>query len=76
MMCSVPDSPWNYLTIQLNRTSEDQTGDPDLYGSFFNSSQVSDTFGNTSQRNASLGLSLQFKSLETMLPLSWFLRLP
>lgn len=25
---------WNYLTVQLARTSEDEDGDPDLYGLF------------------------------------------
>lgn len=25
---------WNYLTVQLARTSEDEDGDPDLYGMF------------------------------------------
>ena len=25
---------WNYLTIQLARTSDDEAGDPDLYGVF------------------------------------------
>lgn len=27
------DDPWNYLTLQLRRTSEE--GDPDLFGIFF-----------------------------------------
>ena len=35
MLCSDTVSPWNYLTIQLNRTSEDELGDPDLYGQFY-----------------------------------------
>lgn len=26
---------WNYLTMQLARTSEDPAGDPDLYGMFY-----------------------------------------
>lgn len=25
---------WNYLTVQLARTSDDEAGDPDLYGVF------------------------------------------
>lgn len=25
---------WKYLTVQLNRTSTDESGDPDLYGLF------------------------------------------
>ena len=32
MVCRDFRDPWNYLTVQLNRTSE--TGDPDLYGTF------------------------------------------
>ncbi len=26
---------WNYLTVQLSRTSADDKGDPDLYGLFY-----------------------------------------
>ena len=26
---------WNYLTVQLNRTSEDEMGDPDLFASYW-----------------------------------------
>lgn len=33
MFCSSRLAPWNYLTAQLNRTSEH--GDPDLYGMFW-----------------------------------------
>ena len=32
--CSSTSDPWNYLTVQLNRTSNDSLGDPDLYGWF------------------------------------------
>ena len=38
MLCSDTAFPWNYLTIQLNRTSEDELGDPDLYGLFYGGS--------------------------------------
>ena len=40
-MCSRRGS-WNYLTVQLARTSENEDGDPDLYGLFTggNSGQV------------------------------------
>ena len=38
ILCSGSDPDWNYLTVQLNRTSEDELGDPDLYGLFYNSS--------------------------------------
>ena len=38
MLCSDTASPWNYLTVQLNRTSEDELGDPDLYGLFYGGS--------------------------------------
>lgn len=31
---------WNYLTVQLNRLSEDEAGDPDLYGMFYGGTDV------------------------------------
>ena len=31
-LCSSTSDPWNYLTVQLNRTSA--YGDPDLFGMF------------------------------------------
>ena len=33
--CRGPAGRWNYLTMQLARTSEDPAGDPDLYGMFY-----------------------------------------
>ena len=38
--CSGHLTPWNYLTVQLNRLSADDAGDPDLYGMFYGGSQV------------------------------------
>ena len=32
-MCKCRGS-WNYLTVQLSRTSDNDDGDPDLYGLF------------------------------------------
>ena len=32
--CRSEVDPWNHLAVQLNRTSADQRGDPDLYGLF------------------------------------------
>ena len=31
---------WKYLTVQLSRLSEDDAGDPDLYGMFYGGSSV------------------------------------
>lgn len=33
--CSASGTPWQYLTVQLTRESEDLAGDPDLYGLFY-----------------------------------------
>ena len=32
--CSGSDAIWNFLTVQLNRTSAEDDGDPDLFGVF------------------------------------------
>ena len=32
--CDATRDAWNYLTVQLARTSDDDDGDPDLYGMF------------------------------------------
>lgn len=32
--CSSTTDPWNFLSIQMNHTSEDHWADPDLYGLF------------------------------------------
>eukprot|EP00884_Botryococcus_braunii_P014244 jgi/Botrbrau1/22820/Bobra.0132s0143.1 len=39
--------PWNYLTVQLERVSESEAGDPDLYGLFYDSSGRSKHLDNT-----------------------------
>jgi hypothetical protein len=36
--CSSTVKPWNHLTVQLERVSESDAGDPDLYGLFYDSS--------------------------------------
>jgi hypothetical protein len=39
-MCSKHQLSWNYLTVQLSRLSDDDAGDPDLYGMFYGGSSV------------------------------------
>lgn len=39
-VCSSHETLWNYLTVQLNRLSEDEAGDPDLYGMFYGGTNV------------------------------------
>ena len=34
------ETGWNYLTVQLDRESDDETGDPDLYGMFYGGAKV------------------------------------
>ncbi len=40
LACSSHGTAWNYLTVQLNRLSEDEAGDPDLYGMFYGGTDV------------------------------------
>lgn len=39
-LCSKHITSWEYLTVQLSRMSEDDAGDPDLYGMFYGGSSV------------------------------------
>ena len=34
------ETSWKYLTVQLSRLSEDDAGDPDLYGMFYGGDSV------------------------------------
>ena len=34
------ETSWKYLTVQLSRLSEDDAGDPDLYGMFYGGDTV------------------------------------
>ena len=34
------ETSWKYLTVQLSRLSEDDAGDPDLYGMFYGGDAV------------------------------------